>query len=130
MVAWMAGILYLFRLFVYHTEEKQAVVKARFCVMERRLYRYITVPAMVATVAFGGSMVALDLTLLQAPWLHAKLLFVGGIVGLTLFGSFQMDELEAGTCKLSSRTFRLLNEVPTLFLVVVVFLVVFKPFAR
>jgi putative membrane protein len=127
-VAWMAGILYLFRLFVYHAEEKETVVKQRFCVMERRLYRYITLPAMVSTILFGASLVALDISLLRAPWVHTKLLLVAGLIGMTLFGASQLDELEAGSSRVSGRLFRILNEVPMLILIGIVFLAVFKPF--
>ncbi len=129
-VAWMAGILYLYRLFVYHSMETEAVVKARFKVMESRLYRYITMPAMMAAVTFGIGMIALDPKLLAMPWLHAKLLFVAGLVWMTWFASQQIEALADGTSKITTRTFRLLNEVPTLLLALVVFLVVLKPFAK
>lgn len=129
-VAWMAGILYLYRLFVYHSQETESVVKDRFKIMESRLYRYITMPAMMAAVTFGGAMLVLDPRLLAMPWLHAKLLFVAGLVWMTWFSSQQIEALADGTSKVTTRTFRLLNEVPTLLLVLVVFLVVLKPFAR
>ncbi len=129
-VAWMAGILYLYRLFVYHASETEGVVKARFQIMERRLYQYITLPAMIASLLFGAGMIALVPRLLSMPWLHAKLFFVLGLVWMTWFGGQQVDALAEGTCRINPRTFRILNEVPTLLLVLVVFLVVFKPLAR
>lgn len=129
-VAWMAGILYLYRLFVYHAEEKEKVVKARLSIMETRLYRYITIPAMLASLGFGFAMIFVHPPLLQTPWLHLKLLFVAGLVGMTLYSSHQMEELQAGRSKVVSRTFRILNEIPTLLLILIVFLVVLKPFAK
>ena len=126
-ISWMAGILYLFRLFVYHVEETEPLFRTRLSTMQWRLYRYITVPAMVASLVFGFGLLVLDPALLAKGWLHGKLLFVAGLVGMTLFGGTQIDDLKAGTCKHSSRTFRLLNEVPTLIMIGVVFLVVLKP---
>ena len=128
-ISWMAGILYLFRLFVYHAEETENVVKKRLHVMAYRLWRYITVPAMVASAVFGACMIGLAPSLLAAPWLHAKLLGVAGLVAMTLYGGSTIDALEEGTCRVSSRTFRILNEVPTLLMIGIVFLVVLKPFA-
>jgi putative membrane protein len=127
-ISWMAGILYLFRLFVYHVEETEPIVKARLHTMQWRLYRYITLPAMVASLVFGIALLRIDTHLLAMPWLHAKLLFVGGLIGMTLFGSAQIEDLKQGTCTYSSRTFRMLNEVPTLLMIAIVFLVVLKPF--
>jgi len=127
-VAWMAGVLYLYRLFVYHAAETEAVVKARFVVMEMRLFRYITSPAAIVAVVFGVAMLALMPSLLSQPWMHAKLLLVLALLHSTFFAKRYMRQLAAGTCKTSERTFRLLNEVPTLLLVLIVFLVVLKPF--
>lgn len=128
-ISWMAGILYLFRLFVYHSEEKEAVVKERFKIMESRLYHYITLPAMVASVAFGMAMLGFVPAFLSQPWMHAKLLFVAGLIGMTLYGSHQMEALADGTCKTPPRTFRILNEVPTVLMLLIVLCVVLKPLA-
>ncbi len=127
-VAWMAGILYLFRLFVYHTEEPVKVVKERFQIMEWRLYHYITLPAMIASLVFGVGLIALEPSLLMAQWLHPKLLLVAILVAVTVFAGYQIAELAAGTCQISARMFRILNEIPTLLLIGIVFLVVLKPF--
>lgn len=128
-ISWMAGILYLFRLFVYHAEETEAVVKARFCVMEGRLYRFILVPAMVVTVLAGGGMVALKPELLLQPWLHLKILLVFGLIGMSLYALKILEDLKEGTCRISSKKFRVLNEVPTLLMICIVFLVILRPFA-
>jgi protoporphyrinogen IX oxidase len=127
-ISWMAGILYLYRLFVYHAEETEEAVKRRLRIMERRLYRYITVPAMVASLVFGLPMLFLVPGFLAAGWVHTKLLFVALLVGMTLFASSQIERMETQPPQYSSRTYRILNEVPTLIMVVIVVLVVFKPF--
>lgn len=127
-VAWMAGILYLFRLFVYHVEETEAVVHSRFTVMERRLYRIITLPAMCVAVALGLGLLTIQSDYLRMGWLHTKLLCVAGMIGMTLFGGRQIEELALGNRPYGSRTYRILNEVPTLLLMAIVFLVIFKPF--
>jgi protoporphyrinogen IX oxidase len=128
-ISWMAGILYLYRLFVYHAEETEEIVKTRFRVMESRLYSYITVPAMVASLVFGTLMLLLQPNQFAAPWLHGKLLLVAALVAVTLFAQHQIEVLETGNAPLSSRTYRILNEVPTVLMIVIVFLVVFKPWA-
>lgn len=129
-VAWMAGILYLMRLFVYHAEETEQVVRERFKVMEDRLYRIITVPAMLASLSFGITLLFLYPAYLRMGWLHAKLGFVALLIGATHFASGQIGEFAQGRVKYSSRTYRILNEVPTLLLFAIVCLVVFKPFQR
>ncbi len=130
MVAWMAGVLYLYRLFVYHSMESETVVKARLQVMEYRLYRYITIPAMVATYLFGIAMLALKPDFFSQGWFHMKLAAVAGMTWVTYYGGAQKDALEAGDCKTTTRMFRILNEVPTLLLIVIVFMVVLKPFSQ
>lgn len=127
-VSWMAGVLYLFRLFVYHAQETEAVVKERFKIMERKLYSYITVPAMVSTVLFGGVMIAQVPSYLSASWMLLKLAFVGALVAVTLYGGMVRIELELGDCKKDHKFFRWMNEVPTLLMIVIVFLVILRPF--
>src|SRR3954463_270883 len=82
-ISWMAGLLYLFRLFVYHAAEKEEVVKERFRMMEWRLYRIITMPAMVAAFVFGVTMLYLNPTLLRQPWMIAKLILVSLLIAVT-----------------------------------------------
>jgi putative membrane protein len=122
LVAWFAGLFYMFRLFVYHTEngdkfEVTQVLK----VMERRLYKIITVPAMVATFVFGfGTAFAVPGTMGQ-PWFHVKLLMVLLLAGYTGFIGYTRKRYERDDLFLSSKQCRLLNEVPTLLLVLIVF---------
>lgn len=132
MVAWMAGLFYLPRVLVYHAEraEPGSATSETFKVMEAKLLRVIMTPAMVATYVFG-------LLLLGTPgvvawtseyWIYGKL----GLVGLLTWFHFwcakrRMDFERDGNVR-SGRTFRLMNEVPTIALVGIVILVIVKPF--
>ena len=126
-IAWMAALLYLPRLMVYHVAAAPGSVQSEtFKVMERRLLRAIANPAMVASWGLGLVLATLSQSWAQ-PWLHAKLL---GVVGLTV--AHQMMALwvkrfarDANTR--SARFYRIANEVPTLLLVWVVVFVVVKP---
>jgi putative membrane protein len=132
MVAWFAGVFYLPRLFVYHAEAasraeaERAVLHAQFSRMERLLYRAITVPAMVFTLAMATGMIVLEPSLLLQGWLEAKLGFVFVLVVYTLWQGELMRELAEGTCRFSSQTFRVLNEIPTVLLIAIVVLAVFR----
>lgn len=132
-VVWFAGLFYLGRLFVYDREARdeqepaRSILTERFAVMERRLYYAITWPGMVVTIPFGA---ALIMWFGLAWWLQIK---IGLVVCLVLYhlkcGAIR-KQLEAGTCTWTSRHFRMWNEVPTLILVAVVFLVVMKDAAN
>jgi putative membrane protein len=128
MVAWMAGLFYLPRLFVYHAESAVGSERSEtFKVMERRLLRAIMTPAMMATWVFGLLLVWVG-DLWSAPWLHAKLDFV---VALTAFNGWLLlrcRDFARDLNRISSRTYRMVNEVPTLLLIVIVLIVVLKPF--
>jgi putative membrane protein len=126
-ISWMAGILYLFRLFVYHTEETEALVKQRFHVMESRLYKIITLPAMAASLVFGFTLAILHPPHFAATWFSIKLAFVFALVACTLFAGGQISLISEGKSKVSSREFRFLNELPTLLMIGIIFLAVFKP---
>ena len=128
-IAWMAGILYLYRLFVYHAEETESVVKERFTMMEGRLYRIILIPAMLVALLLGIAMLGLKPLLLYQPWLYLKIILVVGMLGLSHMGSKIGADLAAGTCKLSGRKLRFLNEAPTLLMIGIVLLVILKPFS-
>ncbi len=127
-ISWMAGVLYLYRLFIYHTEEKLTEVKARFEIMEHRLYKIITVPAMYFSLLMGGIMLYLNPSLFQHGWLHAKLLFVVLLMGVTQMSGPFMRKLKSGESKITSKKFRVLNEVPTILMILIVLLVILKPF--
>ena len=128
-ISWMAGLLYLPRIFVYHVENlKDKNTSSIFKTMERKLYFYIMTPAMVLTWVFGLILISsLGLEVLSATWIKLKLLLV---ILLTLYhfylskllGDFNLDRNTK-----SSKFFRIINEVPTILLILVVFIVTFKP---
>ena len=129
-IAWMAGMLYLPRLFVYHADaEKGSAQSETFKVMERRLYRGITTPAMVASWVFGLWMVidfqAVDWSQKWA-WVKAVMvILLSAFHGL--LGRYRRAFAEDRNDK-SSRFFRSINEVPTLLMIVIVIMVIVKPF--
>lgn len=126
-ICWMAGILYLIRLFVYHAMETEAVVKSRFEVMEFRLYRYITSPAMVVAFILGIAMLFQNPSLLQEGWMHGKLFLVVLLIGVTHMAGSLRKKLANGTSTRSVKFFRILNEVPTLLMIGIVLLAILKP---
>ena len=127
-ISWMAGILYLYRLFVYHAEETEGLVKMRFIVMEKKLLRIITLPAAIASLAFGVAMLVMQPILLQQPWMHAKLGLVVLLLGMTHYAGKIRKQLEAGVSRRSGKFFRIANEVPTLLMIGIVLLVILRPF--
>ncbi len=127
-IAWMAGLLYLFRLYVYHSAEDEAVVMARFRVMERRLWLAITVPAAWLAVLTGLGMIALlPCFYLPQGWLTLKLVLAAVLLTVHfLAGRYRKAFLEP-PFPLSERAFRFLNEAPTVLMIAIVFLVEFQP---
>ena len=127
-IAWMAAMLYLPRLFVYHAEATDDAVKKTLTVMERRLLRYICNPAMIAAWVLGVAMIALNPALLQAGWVHAKLLLVILMSGLHGFYAASRRKFENGVNARSAKFWRVMNEAPTVLLIAIVILAVTKPF--
>ena len=129
LISWLAGLFYLPRLFAYHVASPAGSVQAEtFKVMERRLLRAIINPAMIATLIFGIALVALQPTWLQMGWLHAK---IGLVIGLVIFHGAcarWRKQLACDRYLHSNKFFRAMNEVPTVLMVVIVFLAVVKPF--
>lgn len=131
-VSWFAGLFYIVRLFVYHveanakTEMEQSILKPQYELMQRRLWWIITTPAMILTVVFGALMLVSRPAYLQMDWMHLKLTFVLLLIGYHFICQRLMFKLRDGECKWKSNQFRLWNEVATLILVAVVFLVVLK----
>lgn len=132
MVSWMAGLFYLVRLFVYHAEAgalpdpERGTLARQYALMEGRVYRIILRPAVVITWAFGSLMLALQPAWLEQPWLLAKLAFVLGLTAYTYICHLHVGRLAAGTSTFNHAHYRVMNEVPTVILVAVVFLAVFK----
>jgi putative membrane protein len=128
MIAWMAGMLYLPRLFVYHCDAEVGSVQSEtFKTMERRLLKGIVNPAMIATWVFGLTLVWLG-DWLKAPWLHLKLVLVIVMSGIHGMLARYVRDFAADRNRHPQRFYRIINEVPTLLLIGIVLLVVLKPF--
>lgn len=131
-VSWFAGLFYMPRLFVYHTEAKDRpeternVLFEQFVKMEGLLFRAIMIPAMWLTLITGFTMLYLTPAWLGQGWMHIKLLFVAGLVVYHLYTRKLLYELKANHFRFSSFQLRLWNEVATVFLFAIVFLVVLK----
>jgi len=129
LISWMAGLLYLPRIFVYHVENlNEQNISSIFKTMERKLYFYIMMPAMILTWFFGLILISLlGFDILSTLWMKLKLFFV---VLLTLYHFYLaicLNDLKLGQSSKSSKFFRIINEVPTILLVFIVFIVIFKP---
>jgi putative membrane protein len=127
-ISWMAGLLYLPRIFVYHSETDKNEVKEIFKIMERRLFLYIMNPAMIVSWLFGFLLLhSIGIQSLKEIWMISKLILV---LSLTFYHFFLFNCLRnfaMNNNEYSSRFFRIINEVPTILLIVIIFLVVFKP---
>ena len=127
-IAWMAGMLYLPRLFVYHCAAQRGSVQSEtFKVMERRLLRAIINPAMLVTWAFG-IWLAWKGFAMQGGWLHAKIALVLAMSGMHGYLSAAVRKFAEDRNEKPSRHWRIVNEVPTLLMIAIVILVVVKPF--
>ena len=128
-VSWFAGLFYMIRLFIYHTEaqskseNERIILSNQFIEMERKLWWIITTPAMVLTVLFGTWMLVMNATVIHAPWMHIKLAFVGALLVYHFVSQKIMFDLKNGLFKWKSTSLRMWNELATLVLVAVVFLV-------
>jgi putative membrane protein len=129
-IAWMAGMLYLPRLFVYHCETPPGTEGSeRFKIMEQRLYKLIMTPAMLATFAFGAILAMTPgLVDWHAGWFYVKLASVVGLGGVHgAMGKWRRNFLNDCNTK-PQRFFRIMNEVPTLLMIVAVVMVAVQPF--
>ena len=125
----MVGLLYLPRIFVYHVEnlEKKETTEI-FKIMERRLYFYIMRPAMIATWLFGVILIYINgLDIFSQLWMNIKLALV---IFLTIYHEYLgicLKSLKLRTNTKTSKFFRIINEVPTIILILIIFIVIFKP---
>jgi putative membrane protein len=127
-ISWMAGMLYLPRLFVYHTDtERGSKASETFKVMERRLLKAIMNPAMIVAWA-SGLYIAYAFGFYRAPWLHAKLGLVLLLSGCHGYLAGRVRAFAEDRNDKAARFYRILNEVPTLLMIGIVILVVIKPF--
>jgi putative membrane protein len=131
-VCWMAGLFYMVRLFIYHTEAQdksepaRTILSEQFEVMEKKLWWIITTPSMYLVLAAGIIMLCLAPGWLQMGWMHIKLLFVVGLIAYHFICQYIMNQMRKGIYKWTSTQLRLWNELATLLLFAIVFLVVLK----
>jgi putative membrane protein len=127
-IAWMAGMLYMPRLFVYHCDAEPGSKQSEtFKIMERRLQHAIIAPAMIATWVLG-LWLTYEAGFAKAGWLHAKLTLVVAMTVLDGFYLFWWRDFAFDRNRHSSKFFRIINEMPTIILIGIVILVVVKPF--
>ena len=127
-ISWMVGLLYLPRLFVYHANAPTGSVQAEtFKVMERRLLKVIMTPAMIFSFGFGLWMLTLNTELFNEPWFHVKFAAVFLMAGVHGKFSKMRRLLENDKKPLSSRVYRIWNEVPTVLMIIIVVMAVAKP---
>jgi len=130
MVSWMAVLFYLPRLFVYHAENKDnkefvKIVK----IMEKRLFYAIGIPAFVITLITGLSMIFMNPELFKSGgWLHAKLTLVAVLIAYFFHNEYVRRKFERDECEKSGKFFRIYNEIPTVLLILIVILVIVRPF--
>lgn len=128
-ISWMAGMLYLPRLFVYHSQlDADSASHPLLKVMERRLLRYIINPAMIASLVFGILLMIITDALHSGGWMHAKLVMLLGMFAVHGMLARYRKDFENDQNRHGHKFYRILNEVPTLLMIIIVFLAVMKPF--
>ena len=131
-VCWFAGLFYMVRLFIYHTEAQEkpepdrTILSNQFVIMEKKLWYIITVPSMFLVLAAGITMLVLVPGWLQQPWMHIKLCFVAGLIVYHFICQNKMKQMAKGIYSWTSAQLRLWNELATVILFAIVFLVVLK----
>jgi len=128
-ISWMAGLLYLPRIFVYHVEnyEKKEATEI-FKIMEKKLYFYIMFPAMILSWVFGLILISLiDFSSLAFLWLQLKLILVLLLSFYHFYLGSCLKDLRIDKNTKSSNFFRIINEIPTILLVIIIFIVIYKP---
>ena len=128
-ISWMAGLLYLPRIFVYHTENQtNKNISDVFKTMERKLYFYIMTPAMIVSWIFGLLLVgSIGFEQLSTYWLKSKLVLVFLLTIYHFYLGVFLKKFEMDVNTKSSKFFRFFNEVPTILLILIIFIVIFKP---
>ena len=128
-ISWMVGLLYLPRLFVYHSETTNNIEKKEtFKIMERRLFLYIMNPAMILSWIFGILLIhSIGLENFTYLWLQLKLVMVFFLTVYHFFLFLCLNNLSQNNSKYSPKFYRIINEIPTLLLIGIIFVVVFKP---
>lgn len=128
MVAWFAGLFYIFRLFVYHAKHKDnPQITAAYIVMERKLLYIIMHPAMMLTLILGMLLISLNPSVIYARWFHFKLTAVLLLIAYQVLAGITHKKFSQGNYIFSEKACRIINEVPTILLILIVILVVVKP---
>ena len=128
-ISWMAGLLYLPRIFVYHVENINNQSSSNiFKIMEKKLYFYIMMPAMLLSWLFGLILISiLGFDILSMMWVQVKLIFVILLTLYHFYLGYFLSKFRSDQNTKTSRFFRIINEVPTILLILIVFIVIFKP---
>ena len=127
-ISWMAGILYLPRIFVYHSENNNEIISNVFKTMERKLFYYIMTPAMVLSWLFGLVLIhEIGFAQLGSLWLQLKLILVIILTGYHFYLGSLLNQFNLDQNRKSSKFYRYINEIPTLLLILIIFIVIFKP---
>jgi len=127
-ISWMAGLLYLPRIFVYHTQAKSEETLETFKTMEKRLFFYIMNPAMILSWIFGFLLIhSIGIESITTLWFKIKIILV---LALTLYHFYLLiclQKFQSNNNKNSTKFYKIINEVPTILLIITIFVVVFKP---
>ena len=127
-ISWMAGLLYLPRIFVYHSENNNEIISNVFKTMERKLFYYIMTPAMVLSWLFGLLLIhEIGFDQLTYLWLQLKLALVILLTVYHFYLGLLLNQFKLDQNKKTSRFYRYINEIPTLPLILIVFIVIYKP---
>ena len=127
-ISWMAGLLYLPRIFVYHSENNNEIVTTVFKTMERKLYNYIMTPAMILSWVFGLILIhEIGFQQLASLWLQLKLILVLLLTVYHFYLGSLLNKFKLDQNRKTSKFYRYINEVPTLLLILIILVVIFKP---
>ena len=127
-ISWMAGLLYLPRIFVYHSENNNELITTVFKTMERKLFYYIMTPAMILSWLFGLVLIhEIGFVQLSSLWLQLKLILVLILTGYHFYLGILLNKFKLDQNQKSSKFYRYINEIPTLLLILIIFIVIFKP---
>ena len=127
-ISWMAGLLYLPRIFVYHSEASHDSQKNTFKIMERKLYNYIMMPAMLLSWLFGVLLIhSLGFQIFSELWMQIKIFAVIFLTYYHFTLAKYLNDFAIDNNQKTSKFFRIYNEIPTIILIIVIFIVIFKP---
>ena len=127
-ISWMAGLLYLPKIFVYHSENSKEIVTTVFKTMEKKLYNYIMTPAMILSWVFGLILIhEIGFQQLASLWLQLKLILVLLLTVYHFYLGSLLNKFKLDQNRNTSKFYRYINEVPTLLLILIIFIVIFKP---